>query len=109
MAHAAPVRPDPATGLFWEPAPTSPPVSWDIAMASAARGWRLPTAAELMDFLSARDVPQPAGTAFWSSSESPFAPATRARAIVADGAGHFAMVVFDKRDHAGRWLVRDDT
>lgn len=110
MAHAPPVRLDPATGLRWEDPPTSLPVSWDVAMATATRGWRLPTAAELMDFLSRRTLDAPvAGSAFWSSSESPFAPATRARAIVAEGAGRYAMVVFDKRDPAGRWLIHDGT
>jgi len=97
-------------GLEWEPRPSDAPVAWAEAVAAAtARGWRLPSAAELMGFLG--DLPQslplpPAGTIFWSATGSPFARASQVRAVSREPGGRFVVVLRDRADQARCWAVR---
>lgn len=98
-------------GLEWEPAPSRDPITWAEAFASAALGgWRLPSTAELMGFLA--DLPDDAGwtptdgVTFWSATGSPFAPASRVRAVACEDGGRYAVVLLDKASRARRWAVR---
>jgi hypothetical protein len=98
-------------GLEWEPCPSAVPVTWGEAVAGAAeRGWRLPSAAELMCFLGDAPVDAiwlpPAGTVIWSASGSPFARANQVRAVSRDRDGRFVVLLLDKGARAWRWGVR---
>ena len=98
-------------GLEWEPRPGEVAMTWVQAVAAAAeRGWRLPSAAELMCFLG--DTPPdaswlpPAGAVFWSASGSPFARANQVRAVSREPGGRFVVVLLDKSARAQCWGVR---
>ena len=99
------------TGLEWAPAPSTLPVAWAEAAATAvAAGQRLPTAEELVTFLTGLP-PSPGmpatGDVLWSSSGSPFAPETRVRALACDGPGRFVVVLLERVDRARWWGVRE--
>ena len=98
-------------GLEWEPHPSTLPVTWAEAVLSATdRGWRLPSASELIGFLG--DCPAGAewlpasGETFWSVTSSPFARSERVRAVSRDPDGRYVVVLLDKDDRARCWGVR---
>src|SRR5690606_6696834 len=105
---------DATTGLAWELAPEATPLRWHEALASTqASGWRLPTVSELVVLLTSlpSDHPFPGeprpGDLFWSASESPFAPATRVRAVEIGADLRAAVLLLDKDALARRWRARD--
>src|SRR5262245_32251911 len=103
---------DRRVGLEWEPHPSTIPVTWAEAVISATdRGWRVPSAAELMGFLG--DVPAdasflpPPGATLWSVTSSPFARPDRVRAVTREADGRFAVVLLHRDDQALCWSVRN--
>jgi len=99
-------------GLEWEPRASDLQVTWiEAVVAATERGWRLPSAAELICFLG--DAPAdavwlpPAGATFWSATGSPFARGDRVRAVCREPGGRFAIVLLDKGARAQRWGVRN--
>jgi hypothetical protein len=101
------------TGLEWAPAPSTLPLAWADAVATAATlGQRLPTAEELVTLLTglplSLGIAMPAtGHVLWSSSGSPFAPETRVRAMACEGPGRFVVVLLERVDRAQWWGVRE--
>ena len=97
--------------LEWELRPSDVRVTWaDAEAAATAAGWRLPSIGELVGFLGglpaeAGWVPA-VGTIFWSASGSPFAPASRVRAVCFEHAARFVVVLLDRSEQAQRWGVR---
>jgi hypothetical protein len=98
------------TGLAWDPAPVAHPAPWiDATRAAAGRGKRLPTALELLTLLVGLPADfaagPSAGDVLWSSSDSPYAPPSRVRAIACDGPGRFVLVLLDRAERARWWGV----
>jgi hypothetical protein len=107
---AGPVLLDQATGLGWATGPSPLPVPWaDAEAAAAGLGQRLPSAAELMTLLVGLEpsFPGPApGDVVWSASGSPFAPASRVRAIACERPNLFVVVLLERTDRARWWGVQ---
>src|SRR5262245_216399 len=98
------------TGLAWDPAPAAIPAPWaEAARAAEGRGKRLPTALELLTLLVGLPADfaagPSAGDVLWSSSDSPYAPPSRVRAIACDGPGRFVLVLLDRAERARWWGV----
>ena len=98
-------------GLEWEPRPSDAAVAWaEAAAAATARGWRLPSTAELMGFLGDLTVESaslpPAGATFWSATGSPFARASQVRAVSREPGGRFVVILLDRGQRARCWAVR---
>ena len=102
---------DLATGLCWAPRPAPLASSWADAVAAAERsGQRLPTVTELMTLLVGLDpdfagIPAP-GERLWSTSGSPFSPASSVRAIACEPSALFAVVVLERSEEARWWGVQ---
>jgi hypothetical protein len=102
---------DRESGLEWEPGASHDPVSWaEAASSAAAAGRRLPTVVELMSFLmdlATFGGPCPrAGLVVWSASGSPWAPASKVRAVCCDAERQFVVVLRERGEPAHRWAVR---
>ena len=102
---------DRQTGLEWELCPSDARVAWAQASAAAtARGWRLPSAAELMIFLAdlpAASLLAPAGATFWSATGSPFARTSQIRTVSREPGGRFVVMLLDRAERARYWAVRN--
>ena len=101
---------DRTTGLVWERAPGSTPLTWGEATDSDG-GWRLPTIGELSDLAAGLGLGHPFEPAepqgvFWSMTESPFARQHPVRAVAFEGGGRFAVVLLERFSRARRWRVR---
>ena len=105
-------RLDAVTGLYWEATPAPAEDTFAAAQASAGEGWRLPSAVELMLFLTGlpdrASFPSPhAGDVFWSSSESPFASTESVRAVAYEPSRP-AVLLLEKAASARCWRVKDE-
>jgi hypothetical protein len=74
-------------------------------------GWRLPRIDELSALLAGLAESHPflapaEGAAFWSASESPFAPASTVRIVLVGAGWSFASALREKAALASRWQVR---
>ena len=105
---------DASEGLEWERTPSPVAVTWDeAAAAAAAGGWRLPSIAELVQFLGSLPAvvdwsPSP-GSVFWSASGSPFARASRVRVVCFEQRSRYVVLLLEKSERAHRWAVRAAT
>ena len=103
---------DRITGLLWESAPSGRLMTWAEAQRYAlAEGWRVPTIGEIASLLAGLVDGHPflfsaPGLVFWSTSESPFAPATHARVATCEASARFTVHLLDKGGSACLWGVR---
>lgn len=111
LIHTPTALADWRASLEWEPGPSARRVTWAEATASATdRGWRLPSASELVGFLSS--IPKdafwlpPVGTTFWSATSSPFARGNQVRGVARDADGRFVVVLMSRFERAVCWAVR---